>query len=198
MRSNLRNGINLGSDGERPIQRHLTNAVLASYTFAAGLIGGFSVAQASATTARDAFLSLYEARLDETLEEAGLFELLPHIDPRLFMQETIREIGWNLSGVRNELLGLLPETEGGFINSVVDNPATKIAADLIKESETHMDWMSPILTTIALGGTVVAAAYALSKASSAFKGWFMSSTEEYFEKRRALLVSGQALTSSTP
>lgn len=195
MRSNFRNGINLGADGERPTQRHLTHAVIASYTFAAGLIGCFSVTQASATTARDAFRSLYEARLDETLGEAGLFELLPHIDPGLFMQETIREIGWNLSGVRDAVLGLLPETEGGFINSVVDNPATKIAADLIKESENNMEWMGPILTTVALGGTVVAAAYALSKASSAFKGWFMSSTEEYFEKRRALLVSGQAVKS---
>lgn len=193
MRSNVRNGINLGLDLDQYRQRALLSATLGSLGFCAGTLAGVSVAEASLITLQDATRALFEARMDETLIREGLFETLKHVDPKLFVEQLVTQARFNVDGVFEQFAQFLPESEDGFSKKLLENPATTLATDLIKETEKRMDWMSPLLKTAALGGTVVAAAYVLSRASSAYRAWFVSTSEEYFQKRKELLVSGQAV-----
>jgi hypothetical protein len=193
MRSNVRNGINLGLDLDLFRHRALLSATLGSLGFCAGTLAGVSVAEASLITLQDAARALFEARMDETLLRDGLLETLKHVDPKLFAEQLVTQTRFNVEGVFDQFAQHLPETEDGFGKKLIENPATQLANDLIKETEEKMDWLSPLLKTAALGGTVGAAAYVLHRASTAFKAWFVTTSEEYFQKRKELLVSGQAV-----
>lgn len=195
MKSNIRNGVNLGFDTELYRHRLLGNLTLASWTFTFGIIAGVSVADASVLTLQDAARALFEAKMDEELAGQGLLETLKHVDPKLFAQQMVQQVGYNIEGAVDVFAQYVPNGGDGFAGSLTDNPAAQLANDLIKGTDEKMDWLSPILKTAALGGTVFAAAYAISRASSVFKAWFVSTSEEYFEKRKALLISGQAVKS---
>ena len=195
MRSNLRNGVNLGFDTDLFRHRALLSATLGSLAFCAGTIAGVSAGEASILTLKDAASALFEARMDEQLVDSGLLDLLKNIDVKLFVTQMVDHAGSNVEGVYDVFAQYVPGGGDGFIGSLTDNPAAQLANDLIKETDEKMDWLSPLLKTAALGGTIFAAAYALSRASSAFKSWFVTTSEEYFEKRKELLVSGRAVRS---
>jgi len=195
MRSNVRNGVNLGFDTELYRHRLLGNLTLASWTFTFGIIAGVSVADASVLTLQDAARALFEAKMDEELVGQGLLETLKHVDPKLFAQQMVQQVGYNIEGAVDVFAQYVPNGGDGFAGSLTDNPAAQLANDLIKGTDEKMEWLSPILKTAAFGGTLFAAAYAISSASSVFKAWFVTTSEEYFEKRKALLVSGQAVKS---
>lgn len=193
MRSNIRNGVNLGFDMDRERHRNLLSATLGSFAICAGTLAGVSVAQASLVTLQEATRAMLEAQLDETLIRDGLFEKLRYVSPKLFAEELVTQTRYNVEGAYDQLAQHLPEAGDGFGKALIENPASQLANDLIKETQEKMDWLSPLLKTAALGGTGFAAAYVLSRASTAFKAWFVTTSEEYFEKRKELLVSGQAV-----
>jgi hypothetical protein len=195
MKSNVRNGVNIGFDTDLYRHRFLGNLTLASWAFCFGTIAGVSAGEASVLTLQDAARALFEARMDEELARVGMLDALKNVDPKLFAQQMAYHVGANINGVVDVFAQYVPDGGDGFAKSLTDNPAAQLANDLIKETDEKMDWLSPILKTAALGGTVFAAAYAISRASSAFKAWFVTTSEEYFEKRKALLVSGQAVRS---
>lgn len=195
MRSNVRNGVNTGFDTELFRHRLLGNLTLASWAFCFGTIAGVSAGEASIFALQDAAQALFEAKMDEDLAREGMFETLKHVDPKFFAQQMVHHVGSNINGVVDVFAEYVPDGGDGFAKSLTDNPAAQLANDLIKGTDEKMDWLSPILKTAALGGTVFAAAYAISRASSVFKAWFVSTSEEYFEKRKALLVSSQAVKS---
>lgn len=195
MRSNVRNGVNLGFDTELHRHRLLGSLTLASWAFCFGTIAGVSAADASILTLQDAARAMFEAKMDEELAREGIFETLKHVNPKLFAQQMIQQVGYNVDGAFDVLTQYVPDGGDGFIKSMTDNPAAQLANDLIMEPDEKMDWLSPILKTAALGFTVYATALTISRASSVFKAWLVSSSEEYFEKRKALLISGRAVKS---
>lgn len=195
MRSNLRNGINLGFDAGLYRHRLLWSATLGSLAFCSGTIAGVSAGEASIATLQDAAGALFAARMDEHLTEPGLLEVLKNVDVKLFVQQMLQHAGSNLNEVFDVFAQYAPNGGDGFASSLTDNPAAQLANDLIRETDEKMEWLSPLLKTAALGGTVFAAAYVLSRASTAFKAWFVTTSEEYFQKRKDLLVSGQAVKS---
>lgn len=195
MRSNLRNEVNLGFDTDLQPHRLLWGHTLASLAFCSGIITGVSTAEASMVTIQDAASALFEARMDERLADSGLFDQLKNMDVKLFVAQLMDHAVSNVEGVYDAFAQYVPNGGDGFAASLTDNPAAQLANDLIMETDEKMDWLSPLLKTAALGGTIFAAAYALSRASTAFKAWFVTTSEEYFEKRKELLVSGRAVKS---
>jgi hypothetical protein len=195
MRSNLRNGVNLGFDPDLYRHRALWSAALGSMAFCAGTLAGVSAGEASVVTLKDAASALFEARMDEQLVSSDLLDVLKNVDVKLFVTQMMDHAGENVGGVLDTFAQYAPSGGDGFAGSLTDNPAAQLANDLIKETDEKMEWLSPLLKTAALGGTIFAAAYALSRASSAFKAWFVTTSEEYFEKRKELLVSGRAVKS---